>query len=117
MSSVLPYFMCGPPLYKEAYNSSCGAIASILNNSQYGFPEVNLPTTDVRDVAAAHIAAINNRSLSKFNGRYMISTQSIWFSDIINLLKKNHKELGLPRIKTRVIGPLGINFAALVINR
>ena len=117
MSSVLPYFMCGPPLYKEAHNSSCTAIAAILNNSQYGFPEVQLPTTDVRDVAAAHIVAINNSSISKFNGRYMISTQSMWFSEIINHLKQNHKLLGVPRIKTRVIGSLGINFAAVVINR
>lgn len=23
MASILPYFICGPPLYKEAYNSSC----------------------------------------------------------------------------------------------
>lgn len=40
--SLLPYFMVGPPLYKDLIqtNSSCSAINSILTNSQYGFPEI-----------------------------------------------------------------------------
>ena len=74
MTSILPYFMSGPPLYKESFNSSCFAIASILNNSQYGFPEVHLPVTDVRDVAKAHLVAVLDRDLDRFNGRYLIST-------------------------------------------
>ena len=41
----------------------------------------------------------------------------MWFSEIISLLKKNHKELNVPKIKTRVIGSMGINVAAVLINR
>jgi hypothetical protein len=37
---LLPYFMIGPPLYKDVAhtNSSCQSISSILNSTQYGFP-------------------------------------------------------------------------------
>jgi len=40
MDSLLPYFISGPPLYKESFNSSCEAITSILNSTQFGFPQV-----------------------------------------------------------------------------
>ena len=33
LTTLLPYFMCGPPLYKESYNSSCQAIQAIITNS------------------------------------------------------------------------------------
>lgn len=57
LMSFLPYFMVGPPLYKDLINtnSSCQAINSVLTNAQYGFPEIQLPTCDVRDVAKAHV--------------------------------------------------------------
>ena len=38
MTAFLPYFISGPPLYKESFNSSCEAISSILNSTQFGFP-------------------------------------------------------------------------------
>ena len=75
-----------------------------------------LPIVDVRDVATAHILALTDPKISGFNGRYMISTQSLWFSDIIQALRARRSELGIGRIKTRKIGSLGIHFAALVIN-
>jgi len=40
LTTILPYFITGPPLYKEAYNSSCQAIQSIINNSHAVYPEV-----------------------------------------------------------------------------
>ena len=81
LTTILPYFISGPPLYKEAFNSSCNAINSILNGSQYGFPNVHLPMTDVRDVAAAHVVGLTDHYISRRNGRYLMSTQSIWFQD------------------------------------
>jgi nucleoside-diphosphate-sugar epimerase len=58
LSTVLPYFVVGQPLFKESFNSSCSSILKIINNEQYGFPEVHLPIVDVEDVAAAHVACI-----------------------------------------------------------
>ena len=47
----------------------------------------------------------------------MLSTQSIWFKDIIDLLIRNQDELDIGNIRTKVLGTLSINFAAFAINR
>lgn len=70
----------------------------------------------MRDAAAAHILSLTDPQLRGFNGRYMMSTQSFWFSDIVQALRARRSELGLGRIKTRKIGRFGIYFAAMVIN-
>lgn len=75
-----------------------------------------MPIVDVRDLSAAHILCLNDPIIGGFNGRYMMATQSLWFSEIIQALRARRGELGLGRIKTRKIGQLGIWFAALVIN-
>ena len=87
--SFLPYFMVGPPLYQDLIqtNSSCAAINSILTNSQYGLPEVQLPVSDVRDVAYAHLQAVTLDSFANSNARFLVSSESLWFSDILKLLK------------------------------
>jgi hypothetical protein len=74
-----------------------------------------LPVIDVRDVAHTHFLMINDKRFDR-NGRYLLSTQSLWFSEIIDLLKKNRRETGSKRIKTRVLGQIAINIAALLIN-
>jgi len=104
MTTFLPYFISGPPLYKESFNSSCEAISSILNSTQFGFPQVQLPIIDVRDLAKLHTLSLVDSSFSK-HGRYFAASQSLWFSEIIELLKNNRQEIGLKkRIKTRVLG-------------
>jgi nucleoside-diphosphate-sugar epimerase len=64
LSALLPYFIIGEPMYREAFNSSCLTIAQILNNEQTGFPEVHLPTIDVQDLARAHIACMVDKNYS-----------------------------------------------------
>jgi hypothetical protein len=96
-------------------SSSCRAIQSILDSSQAAFPEVMLPVIDVRDVAHAHVLMITDRRFDK-NGRFLLATQSLWFSEIIKLLKQNQREIGCKRIKTRVLGQIALNIAALLIN-
>ena len=63
LTTILPYFITGPPIYREAYNSSCQAIDAIINNKQWGFPEVQLPIVDVRDVAKAHLISLMDPTL------------------------------------------------------
>ena len=103
MNTLLPYFITGPPLYKEAFNSSCQAISDIIHSSQYGFPEVCLPIIDVRDLALMHILTLYHPQF-KTNGRYLTALESKWFSQIIDLLKKERLNFGQDkRIKTKVL--------------
>ena len=55
--SILPYFMVGPPLLQNhaTTNSSCQAILSNIRNELQVYPNVSLPSVDVRDVANAHV--------------------------------------------------------------
>ena len=46
----------------------------------------------------------------------MISTQSLWYSEMIDALRARRSELGLGRIKTRKLSKFGIYIAALFIN-
>jgi nucleoside-diphosphate-sugar epimerase len=114
MSTLLPYFVTGPPLYKEAFNSSCRAISDIINSTQYGFPQVQLPIIDVRDLARLHVLMITHPSFSK-HGRYLVSQESKWFGQIIELLKERRLEYGqTKRITTRTLGPATMWFFGLV---
>jgi hypothetical protein len=49
------------------------------------------------------------------HGRYLTAAESLWFGEIIELLKNNRQEIGLnKRIKTRVLGQLTLMVGALV---
>ena len=80
-----------------------------MNNTQYGFPEIQLPISDVRDVAFAHLQAILLDSVKSMNGRYLISNESLWFSEILKTLKDEEKQLGV-KVKTKILG----NFTLMV---
>ena len=112
LTTLLPYFMVGPPLYQDLLttNSSCQAIGAVLNNLQYGFPEIQLPTSDVRDVAAAHIQAMLLDTVRGMNGRYLVATESLWFSEILKTLK-THPDF---KVKTRILGPLTLMAGKLI---
>lgn len=69
-----------------------------------------MPIIDVRDVALAHIKAIMMPSQTNKNGRYLLSTESLWFSEIINCLKDEEKKLGA-KIKTKVLGNFTLSIA------
>lgn len=71
----------------------------------------------MRDLAHAHIIALTDPKIQGFNGRYLMSTKSLWFSEIVNALRARRSELGVGRIKTRKMGKMGITFAALIINQ
>jgi hypothetical protein len=53
LCSILPYFIIGPPLYKDVIqtNPSLQFLDVILKNKQKGLPNVSIPMVDVRDVA------------------------------------------------------------------
>jgi hypothetical protein len=99
MTSLLPYFISGPPLLPEAFNTSCDAINSLLLGNPY--LEIMLPMVDVRDAASAHIVPLIDPFLLANNGRYLISTDSLWFSDIVETINDARSELKIGKLKAR----------------
>ena len=73
-----------------------------------------LPMIDVRDLANLHIVMAFHPSFNS-HGRFLLSTQSMWFSEIIGLLKAKRTEIGLKKqIKTRVLGMPTMLLGALI---
>jgi hypothetical protein len=70
----------------------------------------------VRDAALAHILMITDSRFSS-NGRYFLAERSLWFSQIIDILKDNNLRMGgKKRISTKVLGRIQLNLAAIFIN-
>jgi|LauGreDrversion4_2_1035121.scaffolds.fasta_scaffold110852_1 hypothetical protein len=65
-----------------------------------------LPIIDVRDAAHAHVMMITDKKFDS-NGRHFLAERSMWFSEIIELLKDNNKAMNnKKRIRTRVLGKM-----------
>ena len=111
MSAILPYFMVGPPLYQDliSSNSSCKQIQTILRNELPIYPNVSLPTVDVRDVASAHIMAALSANFASRNDRFFLSARSLWFKDIIAALQQTNSN-----IKSRQIGYFQMKFGTFI---
>jgi hypothetical protein len=67
----------------------------------------------VRDVAYAHLQAVSLDSLREANGRYLVASESLWFSEIIKALKDDEKALGV-KIKTKILGNLSLAVGRLI---
>mmetsp|Transcript_17724 Transcript_17724/g.29999 ORF Transcript_17724/g.29999 Transcript_17724/m.29999 type:complete len:201 (-) Transcript_17724:233-835(-) len=95
LTSLLPYFMVGPPLLPQLAetNSSCKAISQLIYNQQQVYPNVNLPIVDVRDVAKAHVLAALSPDLQKRTDRLMLSAESLWYEEIVEQLFKSQGEI------------------------
>lgn len=72
---------------------------------------------DVKDLASAHIVPLIDPFLLGNNGRYLISTDGIWYNDIITILNDHRHEIGIHRLKHRQMSTFKISFAALFINK
>ena len=70
--TILPGVVLGPPIGSRVDGYSVNILTDLLNGSQVesGVTPLNLPDVDVRDVAAAHIAAAERPAA---NGRYILS--------------------------------------------
>lgn len=92
MVIINPAFFVGPFLSKKSHGASVRMIQSILQGKQL---DQALPLVDVRDVAAAEVAAIEK---SNAKGRYIVSESNVSFPN--ELAKLLHKEFPDLKIDT-----------------
>lgn len=60
VSTIHPGAILGPPLGSDTAGTSVSTIRSMITGSVPGIPPISVPMVDVRDVALAHVAAMEN---------------------------------------------------------
>ncbi|MFI1703998.1 NAD-dependent epimerase/dehydratase family protein [Streptomyces griseoruber] len=110
MVSLNPGLILGPSLTPASDSGSLFLLDELFKGYFfYGAPDFSFTTVDVRDVAAAHIAAAEHPDA---HGRYILAAEEMTsFHQMAQLLRRHHpRDLRLPRTAlphwpVRVLGP------------
>lgn len=88
---INPAYVLGPLLTNNLSSSVLG-IKRLLDKSAPGVPKFSMAICDVRDVALAHVKALE--SPEHVGKRYLVFSESRWMKDIARLVQKEFKPLG-----------------------
>ena len=81
--SINPGFVLGPVLARIHLRSSPALVRQMLRGKVPGAPRISMPLVDVRDVAEAHVRALEAGDPSS---RYICNATTIWTRDIARIL-------------------------------
>jgi len=109
---INPFFVIGPSLV-PGVNTSHTFFTGLTNGRMPGLLAIEWPLVDVRDVARAHITAMED---SKANGRYIVAAETRTMRQVVDLLKANDwdQRYRLPSIS--LDRGLGIALSRLAVN-
>lgn len=88
---INPSYVLGP-LLTDGISSSVLGVKRLLDKSTPGVPKFNMAICDVRDVALAHVKALE--SPEHVGKRYLIVSECKWMKDIARMVQKEFKPLG-----------------------
>lgn len=92
--TVNPGMVFGPDPYDNG-GASLAAIREMMNGDLPAIPKLAYPVSDVRDVAAVHVAAM---IVDGARGRRLISAgKTLWFKDIADILQCEYPSAKLPK--------------------
>ena len=84
LSTVNPGFVLGAPL-GDSWGTSVGLIQRIMAGKDPALPRLNFASVDVRDVAALHLAALEQPGTA--GQRIMAASENLWFRDLALVIK------------------------------
>ncbi|CDW84889.1 nad-dependent epimerase dehydratase [Stylonychia lemnae] len=84
---INPAFIQGPALVQTDFSSGI-VVRKIMNGDIPGAPKVMFPVVDVRDVALAHLRAIQVKEAA--NHRFILSDRSMWFKEMAQVLAQKY---------------------------
>ncbi|SFT37766.1 Nucleoside-diphosphate-sugar epimerase [Lishizhenia tianjinensis] len=110
LASINPGFILGPALTKRTDSTSVDFMLNLLNGKMaMGMPDLYFGVVDVRDVAGAHILALENQDVK---GRFICCNQSLTMLEMSNILSKEFGKkykIGsrvLPKFLFYILGPI-----------
>ena len=109
VSVIIPGYIIGPVLSKNVAASPT-LVIRILKNEMPGLPVLSFPFVDVRDVAHAHVLAMENPNAT--GKRFLIANKTLLIEEVAKILKKEFANKGY-KIPTRKVGKCPLKFAAL----
>lgn len=89
VTTVNPGFVLGPSI-GDRINTSQSVVRLMLNGSYPALPKVHYATIDVRDLAAIHVAALENPSLG--GQRVLAAGKTLSMVDMARVLKATYPE-------------------------
>ena len=98
LAIINPAFVMGPGFAKESNSGSITFMKEVLEGKyKMGAPELYFCFVDVRDVAKAHILALENENAK---GRHIICGANMTMLDMTKIIEKNYpKQFKLPKMK------------------
>lgn len=111
VSTIHPGAILGPPLGSDSAGTSVSTIRGMISGSVPGIPPISVPMVDVRDVALAHVAALENPSA---NGQRFAAShpEPIRYREVAKILRA----AGYTKVPSREI-PQGLIRALAPVNR
>jgi dihydroflavonol-4-reductase len=111
VSTIHPGAILGPPLGSDSAGTSVSTIRGMITGSVPGIPPISVPMVDVRDVAIAHVAALENPSVH--GERFAAShPEPIRYLEVARILRA----AGYTKVPSREI-PQGLIRALAPVNR
>lgn len=95
LAAINPSGIFGP-LLDDDPGTSAILIQRLLNGSVPAAPRVPVTVIDVRDVAAAHVAAMTDPSAG--GRRFPMGESTIFFADIARMLRERYPDHRIPRL-------------------
>jgi nucleoside-diphosphate-sugar epimerase len=92
LTVINPTLILGPAIINTDFTSG-DIVRQIMQNKLFGIPKVMFTIVDVRDVAKAHIIAMNSPATD--GKRYILDSQSaFWMKDMCEVLRKEFAPYG-----------------------
>jgi dihydroflavonol-4-reductase len=111
VSTIHPGAILGPPLGSDSAGTSVSTIRGMISGSVPGIPPISVPMVDVRDVAIAHVAALE---IPAANGQRFAAShpEPIRYLEVAKILRA----AGYTKVPSREI-PQGLIWALAPVNR
>jgi dihydroflavonol-4-reductase len=93
LTAINPSLILGPPLDGH-FGSSIGLVRRLLRGRDPMVPKLGFPVVDVRDVALAHVRALDRPGAE--GQRIIASSGSLWLSDWGRILKAEWPDRRIP---------------------
>ena len=81
--TINPVYVLGPSIDGHP-NASNEIVRKLLDREVPGLPRLFFPTVDVRDVAAAHLLALQTPDVD--GQRFIVNAHDVWYADIAGIL-------------------------------